>query len=176
MTTPERPCTRTHALSTSSDPRRAVQRWEGGSHRRSSALFFLLPGTLRDALVESFLPFLRQPANLIGELIYEEFHRAPPEKHVSQYLGDQRDLCIRTALVWWTDLTPGLKPRLRTLMHANEKKRERVVSPGTGQPRHLQAPSCQEGQNSADRRTCKEYLLPCAPSAGTSLKNRIVLN
>lgn len=36
-----------------------------------------------DALVESFLPFLRRPANLIEELIYKEFHRTPPEKHVS---------------------------------------------------------------------------------------------
>lgn len=87
-----------------------------------------------------FFPLLRQPANLIGELIYEEFHRAPPEKHVSQYLGDQRDLCLRTALVWWTDLTPGLKPRPRTLTHANEKERERVVSPGTGAARPPTSP------------------------------------
>lgn len=59
----------------------------------SSALFFLLPGTLRNALVESPLPIIRRPANLIGELIYEEFHRVPPKKHVST-LETSTDLCI----------------------------------------------------------------------------------
>lgn len=64
---------------------------EGRFPTETFSLFFLLSGTLRDALMESFLPILRPPANLNGVLLYEEFHRFPPKK---QYFGDQHDLCL----------------------------------------------------------------------------------
>lgn len=85
----------------------------GGSRTRTKAIRSFSPFIPAawdpwTCLVESSLPVIRQPANLFGDLIYKEFHRAPPKTHV-RTLETSTDI-FELLLPGWIDLTEAWSP------------------------------------------------------------------